>query len=394
MGLDFFNIFVSYNFGVTSALRYVLSLKFRELFWLGFVLIKSLFVILEGSMSDFCIYHDFSTNTVDILDTSRRLFEGSGADRFGVNEFMNITRTILFYKSYQPSAPNDKLLMKLIKKKLVEKGVTIMLEKKLKTIKLDAFQNLTKIFVTNPRGVDAKIRFNHLVLAIPPKGLKSIISSSSNTLVKNSIKPVDEFYKYVTKTAYLDYIPIVFFWPLSKDFPLGPWGIIRIKVSDYYKNSNKIITSITLSKPIGKNRDYLTSTEYLEKYGIEKFAEEIYHQIKEVEPTIPKYSKFVFRPTDDTSFIITDAGFLDYRTKIRSMYVVGTMNGNTTYPLTTIESAVQNANYFIESHTEGAIKIKKTAILLTFRNILYPLVYMFHTINGSLGYIFGKNSKF
>lgn len=400
MGLNFYDIFVPYGYGVSSTITYLFQMSLREIFWLGITFIRSIFVTLEGTVDDFCKYYNLSANTSDILDRSCRLFEGSGADRFGINELMNILSTLPFYNFYQPSAPNDELLMKAIEKRLINKGVKIMVENRLETIILDDDKKLTHIYVTDANGSQKKIRFNHLILAIPPKGLRTITAMSPDASIRNCIKPSDEFYRYVKKTAYLDYIPIVFFWPLSQNFtpkwgfPIGPWGAIRIKVSDYYKDPKRIIMSITLSKPDGRNSDYLTPAEYLERYGDEKFAEEIYQQIKAVEPTFPKYKEFVFRPTDDTSFIITKEGFLDYNTKIPNMYVVGTMNGNTTYPLTTFESAVRNANFFIESHTKGTIKIKKPASLLNFRNIIYPLVQLFHIINEMLGYIFGKNSKF
>ncbi|VBB18997.1 flavin containing amine oxidoreductase [Yasminevirus sp. GU-2018] len=398
MHIDFFKIFAGYSYNIfTIMLTVVVNFSILDIVKILIGFIKYIFVDPEGSVDSFLKSNHFSDKGSDVIDRFCRLLDGGGADRMLSTEMFHSFDFIPFYRFYQPIAPNDELLMRLIEDRLTKNGVTILKGHEL----IDMNTSLSKVTSAKMRDVNSgettDIFATRYVLATPPKNVLKVVKNSSDQKIQSAFGDLEDFEKYVINSSYNEYPSMVFYWDKQKNvktrwgFPSGEWGVINIKVSDYYsdstikKNSNRQIMSLTLAKADFPNKDGLTYYQFLSKYGESVTAKEILRQLRS-QSAVPDYDDFTFnRVENDSGFIRTTKRWRDYHTNLKNLYWIGCHNGNSKLELTTLESAVQNGITFVDSHLKLNGKLLNFPKLNKISDLFYPLVYVFNYITSMLG---------
>lgn len=354
MNVDFYDLFVKYNFNITEiggqTLFSILSVSEISSFILPFLMLT-----LNSDYGSDVILHDFikgfKKESIEIIDRTCILTDGGDSSKFTLNEFLQLLNQQFFYSLYQPRLPNDIGLLKVWKEYLEGNGVEILLNTKIDTVSINKESDLIESINANGKTVYGK----KFVFAMPPKNLNEIVK-------KNNIKFPIDLEKYANDTGYYDYISFTFHWNKKLDlkkvygFPLSDWGIAFIKLTDYMtfdeKNSKTVLSlGLTraehISKRLGKTAHECTFNE---------IAKEVYLELKNIYgenfeyPTITLLSPGVKHVNGkwisyDTAFIASAAHYsLPFKNEfIDNMYNVGTHNGKSLYKFTSLESAVSNA---------------------------------------------------
>ena len=354
MKVDFYDLFVKYNFNITEiggqTLFSILSFSEISSFILPFLMLT-----LNSDYGSDVILHDFiksfKKESIEIIDRTCILTDGGDSSKFTLNEFLQLLNQQFFYSLYQPRLPNDIGLLKIWKEYLEGNGVKILLNTKIDTVSINKESDLIESINVNGETFYGK----KFVFAMPPKNLNEIVK-------KNNIKFPIDLEKYANDTGYYDYISFTFHWNKKLDlkkvygFPLSDWGIAFIKLSDYmtFEESNsKTVLSLALtraehiSKRLGKTAHECTFNE---------IAKEVYLELKNIYgdnfeyPTIALLSPGVQHINGkwisyDTAFIASAGHYsLPFKNEfIDNMYNVGTHNGKSLYKFTSLESAVSNA---------------------------------------------------
>jgi len=364
IGVEFHDIFTPYRFNFTRIGNETIwkTLSGRELL----VLIKDFLQLLAYSdhgkdvtMEEYVKLNRFSDKTRDVIDRLCRLTDGAGSDRFTLHEFLSLFNYHFMYGIYQPKAPNDKLLFPLWKKELEKKGVVFLTNTRVTGISTSG-KLVTSISVTQ-NSSKTVLRANDFVLSFPPKQLHQLIQNST---VKDAFGPIDELRRYAVDTEYIDYLSITFHWDtdliLQKvyGFPRSEWGIGFVVLTDYMKfdeESSKTVISLAITYTDTKStRINKTANECDEK----QLLDEALAQLKETFPDLPQPTHTLLSPgvvrdtlknkwtSLDTAYISTakEKKFLDFKSKdFSNLFTLGTHNGKSLYPFTTLESAVSNA---------------------------------------------------
>lgn len=377
MNVDFYDLFVKYNFNITDiggqTLFSILSFYEISTFILPFLLL-----IFNSDYGNNIILYDviknFNKDSIEIIDRTCILTDGGDSTKFTLNEFLQLLNQQFFYSLYQPKLPNDIGLFKIWKKYLEENGVEFLLNTNIETV------NIKNDLIESININSKKLYSKNFVFAIPPKNLNEIVE-------KNNIKFTLNLNKYAIDTAYYDYVSFTFHWDKVLDlkkvygFPASDWGIAFIKLSDYMKfeeNNSKTVLSLALtrsekiSKRIGKTAHECTFNEIVNDVYLE--LKELYGENFEY-PTIALLSPGVKHVNGkwvsyDTAFIAT-AGYTSLPFKneyINNMYNVGTHNGKSLYKFTSLESAVSNAVFlskiiYPELNGTGYITVEKSITL-------------------------------
>lgn len=359
MDLDFKELFSRYKGNITNIdNQTIFSLSKTEKFslWKAFFLMS--FNENYGkskSIKQFMIDHNFKPSSIDYIERLCRLTDGASADDYTLFQFLQLLNQQYFYKLYQPKKPNDKGLIKLWADKLIENKVDIIL--KSEVVKILYEKNKVSDLIILNNGIQEKIKINKLILAVPPKPLYNIISSSLD--IQNSFGDINKLKEWKSKNSYFDYIPLTFHYysknlklPKLNGFPRTPWGIGFIILSDnidFDDEPSKQCISICISmtdvpNEFGKTVNDCSMTEIIDyvKKQLSMF------------PTPDKViiSPQVKRSADkwinlDTAYVVTtEQKFLNYKSKYDNLFAVGIFNGNSSYHFTSIESAVQNAIFF------------------------------------------------
>jgi len=359
MGIDFKQIFTRYKGNIAKIdNKTVLSLTKKE----KLALVKAfLFMAFHSdygkkqSIKKFMIENNFTEGTMDYIERLCRLTDGASSEDYTLFQFLQLMNQQYFYKLFQPKIANDKGLIKLWQNKLVENGVKILL--KTEVLKINKEDNQIKDIVIIKDGVQLKIPVKKLILAVPPKPLHNIISSSLE--LNDSFGPIEQLKEWKSKNSYFDYIPLTFHYnseevkiPKKDGFPRTPWGIGFIIISDFmdFKDEpSKQCISICISMTDVPNEKGKTANQ--------SSIEEIIEYVKEQLPMFPKPDKVIISPqvvrsgdkwiNMDTAYVVTTENkFLNYKSNIDNLYAVGIFNGKSNYHFTSIESAVQNAVHF------------------------------------------------
>jgi hypothetical protein len=359
IGTSFHTLFIKYNFTISNINSKTTSnLGARHLVKLSFEFIKLLVNPWHGSTESMYIFtrkHAFSKEAIDYIDRICRLTDGTDYTRYSLNQFLNLLNQNFFYDLYQPRIANDKGLFKIWKEQLGESGAKII-------------TNSTITYLDNGVCIlnsKKRIRFNRLVMCIPPQNILDLLKSTNI--------PVDIFSSdtesWVNDTRYNTYISCTFSWkeeiPLTKlhGFPISEWGIIFIPLSDYFQGEEyKTIISTnvsildTISNTTGKTANESTSSEVIE---------EIYNQIKNHLNLTRKPDKSQLTPgavkrrggweSADTAFVNSSTNtfkngypikvsedYKDYK-EYDKLYNIGTHSLLNDYKFTTVESAVVNS---------------------------------------------------
>jgi len=199
----------------------------------------------------------------------------------------------------------------------------------------------------------------------------------------------DEFKKWSIDNSYHEYISLTFHYYEKIDlsgiwgFDYGEWDIVFIVLSNYMDMSKdpsnvKTLISIAITNTEAKNKKGLTPNDYSEV----DLLEEVYNQLS----FLPKPDKMLLSPNvkkidgkwinTDTAFVITNSNkYLDYKTKSKNLYTVGIHNGNSKLKITTLESAVQNAIFFVKNELlDINCKIKDVSLILIKNILIYVII--------------------
>lgn len=363
MNIKFDDVFTPYHFSVSEIGGETIfsTLSFYELFLLMLEFIKLLIYENNGRntiLHDFLISNNFKSESYEIIDRVCKLTDGGGADKYTLNQFLQLLNQQFFYKLYQPKFPNDEGLFKLWKNYLQSKNVDFYLGADIQdiTITNNKIESITINKQISPAiSKIEKIISDKYIFAIPPKNLVEIVDKYN---IKHNWGDIDSFAK---DTAYIDYISISFHWnqklKLKKvyGFPKSSWGIAFVVLTDYmsFKESESqtvISTAITI-----KNKKSPNSNKTADESNSQEVISEIFLQLKEAFGDIPPPTKAIISPgveyennswsSQDTAFIATsNKGYLPFQNSIiPNMFNLGTHNGKSLYKFTSLESAVSNS---------------------------------------------------
>jgi len=407
INLDFDKLFTPYKFTISSIGGQTVfrTLSSRELFRLFLEFNKLMFNPSYGSditMADF-MQNRFSDRSKELIDRICRLTDGGGADKFSLNEFLELFNQQMFYSLYQPRAPNDIGLMRLWKRALEKTGkVSFLLNSKVQNLEYDKNSNA----ITALRINSTQIKADKFVLAIPPVNIAQLVSSSAPE-VQNCFKPIEELRRFAIDTNYDVYISITFHWhalldlPTVYGFPWSEWGIIFIKLTDYMViDDTKTVMSVAVSlldrvsSRTGKTANQSSAQEVIDEVQYQLSETFNVFAKNQLEYHPPDFS--IISPTNyyddvdkkwkstDTAFISTSqARGLPQTGKINNLYNAGTHNKLSQYRFTTLESAVQNgcilANKLypgVELKISNVFTIRNALLILLIILVIFGIYYM------------------
>lgn len=342
-----------------------LNLTFNEIMALLLAFLKLIVNKDYGrtvSMKDFMKKNNFSENSYDFIERLCLLSDGATIDNYTLFQFLQYINKQLFYSLYQPKIPNDRGLIKVWTEKLLKNNVKILLNSKV--VKIDLENNNVSKLIINENGIEKEIIANKYVLTMPPKPFYNLISSNPKT--KNIFGNNKELQKWKVKNSYFNYITLTFHYknevtlPKLNGFPRTPWGIGFVILSNFmdFKTNepSKTVISICISMLNVPNEEGKTanqcSKEEIIKYVKEQLSFFPNPDLVIISPTIKKINDVWIN--EDTAYVITtEQRFIKSKGKLSNLYYVGIHNGNSSYYVTTIESAVQNAiHYCIEEIPE------------------------------------------
>jgi hypothetical protein len=205
------------------------------------------------------------------------------------------------------------------------------------------------------------IYLNKLVLAIPPENITQLIKSYK---FRDCFGNFGNFEEWAEKTDYIEYISITYHFikPLKLPYVSGvtfdtDWGLAVINLSDYMTNiengyNTVLSTAITIcdrkSSFIHKTANQC-SKEELYKEVYRQLKESAYHDLPSeyvaiMNPNIYYDNKLKkWKNIDEAFFKAYGVDHIPFQSKlVKNIYNLGTHNGHSYVPYTTIESAVSN----------------------------------------------------
>lgn len=379
MGIDFYKIFTPYKFGNSLFTeRFFDTLTWSELLSITLVFILFMFDPTYGkdtSVQQFMNTYGFCASSKDFMDRFCRSTDGAGVDRFTLWQLLQVFNQNLFYGIYQPRKPNDVILLPAMKLAIEATNyVEIMLNATVQSIVMDTPTHVTGVVVNG-----TTFTATNIIMAVPPKDVVTLCNSNIN-LVNAFGTGLNTWFQ---NTQYNNDIAVIFHWDTklrfkSKwGFPYSDWGLVSIVLTDYMDfNDNRsktvISTCITyLDKP---NDDNKTANEITDP---NELVDIVFQQLCEMYPMLPPPTHKILSPTVYKSngvWVNTDSAYFDsVRTKpvdalsvtVPNLFQVGVQNGQGSLHVTSFESAVSNALYFIKKHTTENIDIHSPVELRT-----------------------------
>jgi len=378
------------------------TLSFTEIFKIGLQFFLLIFNDKHGmtiTMEEFMNEYNFKDASKQLVDRLTRLTDGAGADRYTLNEFLQLFNQQFLHTLYQPKKPNDVGLFKIWKEYLKDKGVDFRLSTTVKKINYD---NIKKIATSVVLDNNEVILSDKIVLAISPESFIPIFNNSANE-IKNCLMDYNELIEYSENTAYMTYISFTFHWdtdlklPKVYGFPRSSWGLAFILLSNYMtfeQSVSKTVMTCTLtytdviSTNLNKTANQSTKEEILSE-GLT--------QLREAYPNLPVPTLSLLSPQmyyddnnkkwvcKDKAFVMsTKEKFLPFTKNVNNLYNVGTHNGKCKYKFTSMETAVTNAmnlSHVIEPKTSKKYKIHNLfqmteLMLIIFIIILLIFIYI------------------
>lgn len=367
MGVGFDDLFTPYHFSPTieMARQAFRTMGVRELWHTTTAFVFFMADANYGrqtTLAEFATNHDFSKETLTMLDRAARMADGVGADKASLNQLFQWVNHSFFYRIYQPKTPNDKGLFCVWRRFLTRDGrVEIATPYDVVGLSHDAPTNrITGVLaVDKKKNTMVEFKCGRVILAVPPHAIARILGGSGRQ-ARDAFAPFPRLLHYAAATSYLPYVSMTFHWkekldmPSIHGFPVGEWGIIYIFLSDYmtdarcYKTLLSCCVSRTdaVSTSTGRTADQSTRRQVLA---------ETLRQLRTAMPKLPDPDAALVSPQNyrhgqkwtqhDTSYVSTQAepGPLPSHGSIKNLYNAGTHNQQSTFPNTTLESAVANA---------------------------------------------------
>ena len=411
MDNDFYKLFTAYNFSISEigGQTAFSTLSFTELLKIAFEFFILIFNENHGmniSIGDYMNKHNFSEKSIDMINRICRLTDGAGADRYTLNEFLELFNQQFFYTLYQPLKPNDIGLFKIWGEFLIKNNIEILLNTTVRNINLNDQNLLKSINVISKDGITTEISAKRVVLAIPPESFIPILGNSVD-LIKNTFRNFDDLKTYAENTSYIDYISLTFHWnkklnlPKVYGFPKSEWGIAFIVLSDYMtfeENISQTVISCAITIPdivvksIGKSANQCTK---------EEIFKEVLNQVREAYPDLEEPTLVLLSPgvyydeqqhkwiSKDEAFVTSSKeGFLPFNGRVKNLYNLGTHNGYQNYKFTSLESAVTNSiklSHVMDKKLKNKYEIKNIftfvqmiRIIFIFLIILIISIYIFN----------------
>lgn len=349
LGSDFHEWFVPYRFNIASIGQETVfsTLTWRELMVLGtsfFGLVHPGFGANE-TMAAYMQRHRFGSESRDIIERLCRLTDGAGSEKYTVREFLQLFNVQSIYNLYQPRTPNDTGLVGFWIDRLRRRGVEFVRSEVTEVIPSGVILDNSKVILGK-----------RVVLAIPPLSLVELLGRS--TLLTNAFGNYKDLKNWAEKTAYIDYLSFSLHWknklalPKVYGFPRSDWGIAFIVLSDYMTHVDGTLISVAVTLPERKSQ-WTNKTAY--ESTLAELRSEILRQLRLAFPDLPSPAAFLKSPgvvpttrgwtSLDTAFISTaNASYLLPQSRtVPNLYSLGTHNGRSKYPFTSLESAVSNA---------------------------------------------------
>jgi len=387
MNLKFEDLFTPYNFKTSKINSYTpLSFKLYEYYSFFKAIVQLIINEDYGktiSMKQFMENNNFSKETTIYIDRLCRLTDGASYDKYTLHQFLQLINQQLIYRLYQPKIPTDKGLIKEWTEKIKDtKNVYIKLDEEV--IGLNKSGNINRLdSVKTTKGL---YNGNNIIITIPPKPLYELMERSS--LLDAFYMTENEFKKWTLDNSYIEYICITYHYdrkielPKLWGFKQGPWDIVFIILSNYMDLKNepsKTIISIAITNTYTPNEDGLIANDCTQEQLLNEVYKQLYY--------FPKPDKVILAPeikkidgkwtNEDTAFVITTANqYIDYKTKIDNLYTVGIHNGHSSYKFTSLESATQNAIYFIKKELKNIKCDIKEVHIINIRDIIWILLFV------------------
>lgn len=399
MGHDFYSLFTPYHFSfMTEIFRQGLTLKLKDC--LPILCAFLLFLLDEEygkgtTILEFGKKHGFHPRTMDILDRSARMTDGSSIDRYTLNQLFQVINQQLFYKIYQPKLPNDKGFLKIWQEFLQQQpNIDILLEHDAIHLNYNEETNrVESLWVYDKKNHNTiEIKCNNVVLAMPPHAMARVLGTCHSN-IQNSFMPYIHLLQFVKNTDYIPYISITYHWKTKQEtpkihgFPMGEWGIISIVLTDYMKDEySKTLISCCVSytdRPssnTGKTANQSTADEVIE---------ETFLQLQTIMPFLSKPEIALISPQNfydkqtkqwkqyDVSYFNSSSQEqkpLPNHGKVENLYNVGSHNGNSMHEFTTLESAISNALILAYKLEPPTIRKYPFQTFWTLRHVLKILV--------------------
>lgn len=312
------------------------------------------------SLETFLKDNNYTVETSNIIDAVARLTDGAGIDKYTLYEFFEIINQNMFYDIYQPKLPNDVGLFKLWYESLINtNNVDFYLNSELVKINGNGVMNSIQINNNNKIfNIDCK----NCIITIPPKNLLNVMDNM------DYFGPYDDYKLWAQYSEYMDFIAVTFHWSQKLKInnnwtvPDTDWLIGHTILSnemDFNDDRSKTVISVCTTKSDGISK-YINKLpgECDEKELIDEIFRQLKIKLKEPNLINPDYSilsPLVYKKdnkwiTNDSAFIYTVKGYKNYKsTMYNNLYSVGTHNGNSDYIFTSIESAIDNALYFVKN---------------------------------------------
>lgn len=285
--------------------------------WSEWIKMARLFLLPpEGSVDSVLLNHGFSVAARDRADRICRMTDGADATRYPFTTFIALLDVQGLYDLRQPSAPLDRFWTTW-RLALEERGCTF-------DVGHGPAHVLDSLPLRVSLGNGQVVRARQVVLAYP---------------------------RPVPSAMYLPYVTLVVHWDtkvsLDQDryFPPTEWGLVYVPLSSYYQTTPATSTlsiAITyLDRGIPSANDCAT-------------PEALWTQIRMQLPflaTLPRPDKLRtlntykkrWSPSDVAWVQAVGVAFESPVTDIPGVYQVGTQTGKSSYPFTSMESAVENA---------------------------------------------------
>ena len=370
IGINFYDYFVPYDFDTFEFARKSIF----EIFSLKESLILFSNVLFnmqkkKTTMKEFMDYYNFSENAKKHIDGLCRVSDGSGYDRYSLEQFIQLINQQSLYKMYQPSKPLDKGLFKYWENYLLNtNNVIIKKSTMINKCIIDDNNNITKVVDINGNIYNG----NNIILACPPISVINIISKLN---IPDAFINFNTFENFAKKTEYLEYIPIIFHWnskiELSKkrDFPpSSEWGVIYILLSNYMEfdeKTSQTVISASISRMDVKS-SFLNKTA--NECSEEELINETLRQLKiSIKPTVSIMYPNVYKDPVANIWKNKDTAFFNTATeedvyfksdKYKNLYTIGTHNKGSSYYFTSFESAVSNAIVAFNNLNDKEVKLE------------------------------------
>jgi putative NAD(P)-binding protein len=379
-GYDFYDLYTAYNFSTnTSAFELFATLSFREILALVLAFLK--FMVAEESskhttMVEFTTYHQFSEESKLFVDKLCRLSDGGTIENYTLYEFLQIFNQNFFYGVYQPKYPNDICLFSIWENTLCQTGkVTILLNSNITNFTNDG------LVITNTANpiFSNVISAKNYIFTIPPKPMTALLKNCFNP---NMFGDFNKLCDFAIRTNYLVYIPIIFHWDVDLEHVLVPekhagpessYGIVFVIMSKYMKFTNPLSKTVIVCTVKNANQVSPRNGKSANECNEQELIQEVYLQLRELQPGMrnaPHPTRSILDPgiyfnthtqkydTLDTAFFLTKYGYWSSESIYNNISWIGTHNGNSSYSFTSMESAMQNAIYWLDKRLNLNISLR------------------------------------